>query len=86
MLKAALGCCLLERSNIWVLLLMHADVYESNRRQRELEIKEVLHKLSEGEAKAWKLCLFPLLPRLQLESLKWQQTSLAALMNIEPVI
>lgn len=86
MLKAALGCCLLERRNIWVLLLMHADVCESYRRQRELEMEEVLLKLSEGEAEAWKLCLFPLLPRLQLESLKWQQTSLAALMNIEPVI
>lgn len=67
MLKAALGCCLLERGNIWVLLLMHADVCESHRRQRELEMEEVLRKLSEGEAEAWKLCLFPLLPRLQLE-------------------
>lgn len=69
MLKAALGCCLLERRSIWVLLLMHADVCESYRRQRELEMEEVLRKLLEGEAKAWNLCLFPLLPHLQLESL-----------------
>lgn len=49
-------------------------------------MEEVLCKLSEAEAEVWKLCVYPLLPCLHLGSVKWQQTYLAALMNIEPVI